>query len=252
MEENHMNLCDRLGETAKATPNISDRDPLDDAATSNNSQPVESDTENSWKHRLGMLKEKIEKLQDFYDDSYLEIGRLLVQAREIYKGHGNWLKWLNQNVPFSVRHAQRLIRVAEMFDGENATLVSQLGLTSSKVYILARVEKNDIDYFLHTIFPVGDRKKYVSEMTRRELEVVVKNFLKEKLAATNHEDVAASKRGKENMKGCVESNLDELREVLNKTIISIRDSDLNTREAWISELEDLYRTGLDQLTSASE
>lgn len=41
--------------------------------------------------------------------------------------------------------AQRLIRVAEMFDDE--TLVSQLGLTSSKAYILTRVGRDDISHF---------------------------------------------------------------------------------------------------------
>ena len=191
------------------------------------------------------------KLQEDYDNSYLEIGRVLIQAREVYKGHGDWIKWLKENVPFSVGHAQRLIRVAEMLASDDATLVSQLGLTSSKAYILTRVGKNDIDYFLHTFFSVGGKKKPVKDMTKRELELVVTKFLKDKLVTRDHED-ATFNQGVENLKDHVESNLEELKKILNKTIVSIKKSDSGTRDSWISGLEVLYKTGLDQLTAVSE
>ena len=229
MEENHAKLCAESEESVKVSPDVGDSDLTDDAATSNGSQPLETDTGGSWEHQLGTLKKKIEKLQDRYDDSYLEIGKLLLQAREIYKGHGDWLNWLKESVPFSVRHAQRLIRVAEMF--EDTTLVSQLGLTSSKAYILTRVGKNDIGHFLHTISIVGDRPKMVQNMTKRELEVVVMRFLRGKLISTNHEEIASSNQGKETLRDSVESNLEELKKILSKTIRSIRDSNSDTRES---------------------
>lgn len=52
---------------------------------------------------------------------------------------------------------------------------------------------------------------------------------------------------KEELNECVESNMEELKKVLNKTIASIKSSDSDTRESWISELEDLCRKNLDQL-----
>lgn len=250
MKQENDNLCTKLEETVNGPPRVGDSDVLGDSAASDISQTPDDNTDDSWEHRLDTFKLKIEELQERYEQSYLEIGGLLIQARDVYKGHGDWIKWLKVNVPFSVRHAQRLIRVAEMFD--DAALVSQLGLTSSKAYILTRIGKNDIAHFLHTFFPVGDRPKMVQKMTKRELEFVVTRYLKGKLTATDHEEVTPSNQGEETPRDSVESNLERLREALSRAIISIKDSDSDTRESWISELEEMCKEGLDQLTSASE
>ncbi len=230
-----------------------DRDSVvpDDTPTPDGSLLFESDADISWEHRLNTFKQRIEELQEKYDESYLEIGRVLIQARDLYKGHGDWIKWLKENVPFSVRHAQRLIRVAEMLKEDDTTLVSRLGLTSSKAYIFTRVSKNDLGHFLDAYFPVGDKKKLVKDMTKQELELVVTTFLKGKLASTDHEGVTTDQDNKTLKKRIVEVNLKELKRVLNKTIASIKGSDSDTRESWISELEKMCRTGLDELTPDS-
>ena len=188
-------------------------------------------------------------MQENYEQSYLEIGKLLLQARDIYKGHGNWGKWLKENLPFSIRHAQRLIRVAEMFD--DATLVSHFELTSSKAYILTRIGKDDVDDFCNTFFPVGDSKKTVRSMTKRELDLVVHEFLKRKRAATNRGGATTDCNEKSSTKR-IALNWEALKKALNRTISSIKASDSCTRELLISELEDLYKTSLDQLTSMTE
>ena len=139
MEMEKGNFCTKVEETVKSPPRVGDSDILGDSAASDVSQTPDDNTDDSWEHQLNTFKQEIEKLQERYEQSYLEIGRLLIQARDVYKGHGDWIKWLKENVPFSVRHAQRLIRVAEMFD--DTTLVSQLRLTSSKAYILTRIGK---------------------------------------------------------------------------------------------------------------
>lgn len=50
----------------------------------------------------------------------------------------------------------------------------------------------------------------------------------------------------------MESKLEELKKVLSKTVDSIKMSDSSDRDSWISELEDLYQTELEQLGSAAE
>ena len=117
MDMEKINSCSELEETAKAPPCNSDSASFNDAATLDGRPASEGDAETSWEDRLSALKQKINDLQETYEKSYLEIGGVLIQARKVYKGHGDWLKWLKENVPFSARHAQRLIRVAEMFDG---------------------------------------------------------------------------------------------------------------------------------------
>lgn len=152
MEMETEKLCAELEETTEALPtNDGDSSPLEAAAVPDVNMSQGSDVGKSWEDQLNEYKQKIEELQEHYDQSYLEIGQLLIQARNIHKGHGNWLQWLKDNVPFTVRHAQRLIRTAEMF--ADADLVSKLGLTSSKAYVLSRVDKDDIDHFSHTLFP---------------------------------------------------------------------------------------------------
>ena len=251
MKPDVANLGAEVTETIMSPPNVSDDGLLDDPATSDDGLIPERDADSSWEHRLDKLRQRIEELQETYDQSYLEIGRVLIQARDVYKGHGDWIRWLKENVPFSVRHAQRLIRVAEMFS--DATLVSRMGLTSSKAYILTRLGKDDVDHFLNggLYFRVGGESKSVKNMTKRELELAVTIHLKGKLASTDHEEVP-SNQGDESPKDSVESSLKEFKKALNKTIFSIKKSDSSTRDSWISELEDLFKAELDQLTSASE
>ena len=105
METEVSSLCSKLGEPSKAIPNVRDSDMVENVIAPDDSPILEGDTDNSWEHRLNTFKQKIEELQESYDQSYLEIGRVLIQAREVYKGHGDWIKWLKENVPFSVRHA---------------------------------------------------------------------------------------------------------------------------------------------------
>lgn len=253
MEENHASLCAELGESVNVSHDVGEGELLNDVVTSDGSQPLESDTDKFWEHQLNTFKQEIEKLQERFEQSYLEIGRLLIQARDVYKGHGDWIKWLKENVPFSVRHAQRLIRVAEMFDvdGDDATPVSQLGLTSSKAYILTRIGKNDMSNFLKTDFCLRGAKKSIKDMTRRELELEVTVFLRNKLTATDH-DGTTSIQAKEAPKDSVEGDLEEVKKALERAIASIKRSTTETRDSWISALEDLCLKGVDELTSSSK
>ncbi len=74
-------------------------------------------------------KQEIERLDGESDDAVLTMGDVLIQAREVYKGHGNWIRWMEDNLPFSVRQAQRRIKAAK-FRTANAALVSHLGLSA--------------------------------------------------------------------------------------------------------------------------
>lgn len=195
-----------------------------------------------WESQLNALRQQIEDLQEDYDKSYLAIGKLLIQARDIYKGHGDWIKWLKKNVPFSVRHAQRLIRVAEMFDDE--TLVSRLGLTSSKAYILTKLDRKDIDKITNPNYPlwVGDKIKRFPNMIKRELECAVKNYLTDQSKPSSN-----AEKNTNDTKESVEADFEALKMAMRKIIVSIKGFELNTRDSWISELETLYKTGIKEL-----
>ncbi len=67
---------------------------------------------NNWITQMAEYKQKIEHLDSGADEDFLAIGDILIQARETYKGHGNWIKWIDENLPFSPRQAQRRIKAA--------------------------------------------------------------------------------------------------------------------------------------------
>ncbi len=51
--------------------------------------------------------------------SFIQIGRLLDEAKGHLKKEGQWLKWLETSVDISVRMAQRYIQLAKAFpDGD--------------------------------------------------------------------------------------------------------------------------------------
>lgn len=249
METRDESLCTKFEESTENVPSNDGNNDLPDDATSDSNEVLKSDANDTWEHRLGTLKQKIEELQEKSDQSFLEIGKLLIQAREVYKGHGDWTRWLKENIPFSARHAQRLIRVAEMFN--DATQVSRLGLTASKAYVLTRIGKDDMEHFTNIIFRIGGKCKLVKDLSRRELEIEVTGFLRGKRSPTKY-GVAAPNKGGETPKGSVEENLEKLRKALSNTIASIMSSDSGSRDSWISVLEDLYQTGLDELTPVTK
>ena len=98
MKQENDNLCTKLEETVNGPPRVGDSDILGDSAASDVSQTPDDNTDDSWEHQLNTFKQEIEKLQERYEQSYLEIGRLLIQARDVYKGHGDWIKWLKEKI----------------------------------------------------------------------------------------------------------------------------------------------------------
>lgn len=157
MEMENEKLCAGLEDTTEILPtNGRNDDLLKGTAIPKTSPPLESDVTDSWENQLNTYKQRIEDLQEEYGESYLEIGKVLVQARDIYKGHGNWLEWLKENVPFSVRHAQRLIRVAEMFD--DATTMSRLNLRLN--HIFTRSNRRAVERQINTSSGSRDHRSY--------------------------------------------------------------------------------------------
>lgn len=89
MEMESEKLCAELMETTATLPiNDGGSSPPEAVAVPDVNMLQESDDGKSWMDQLNMLKKKIEALQENYDQSYLEIGKVLIKARDIYKGHG--------------------------------------------------------------------------------------------------------------------------------------------------------------------
>lgn len=99
----------------------------------------------------------------------LEIGKRLIEAKEQLQ-HGEWLPWLEEQVEFSEATAQRFMRLAKEYS--NPSPVTDLGV--SKALVLLALPASERDEFVGEKHMVNGEEKSVSEMSKRELEKVIR------------------------------------------------------------------------------
>lgn len=100
----------------------------------------------------------------------VEIGRRLIRAKELLP-HGAWAGWLEEKVEFSERSAQNFMRVAKEY-ASNPQPVADLGL--AKALLLLQVPEEEREAFVEQPHETADGEKTVAEMSKRELEKVIK------------------------------------------------------------------------------
>lgn len=114
----------------------------------------------------------------------IDIGQRLVEVKAAV-GHGNWGKWLLENVDYSERTAQNLIRLYEEYgrgqgslfgEAGNPQLVADLSV-SQAIALLGIKDADERAEFIE--------KNDVAAMTKRELEEAIRerNEAREELAA---------------------------------------------------------------------
>ena len=101
--------------------------------------------------------------------SMLEIGRRLIEAKE-QLNHGEFLAWLEEKVEFSVRTAQRFMKIAEGY--KDSDTVSLLG--TRKALALLAFEEVEREEFLAEKHEVNGEEKTVQEMTSAELDEAIR------------------------------------------------------------------------------
>lgn len=224
----------------------------------NKNPQVDAEEEKPWKIQMDDYKCEIERLDGGSDDAALAMGDVLILAREVYKGHGNWIRWMEDNLPFSVRQAQRRIKAAK-FRTANTTLVSHLGLSATHLYLLARLDSRDVKSFLdvpHTVEKGGDvRKKMVQDMSKKELEFAVRNYLSSKLKSSNKQKTFSLNDTNQDVRidgDSFESNFEVLKQAMGNAIASVKASDEDSREHLINILEDFCRVSMDTLLPTSK
>ena len=99
----------------------------------------------------------------------IEIGKRLIEAKQQLQ-HGEWLPWLRDKVEFSERSARNFMEIAQQFS--NRQPVADLPYT--KLLALLQVPEADREEFLQETHLVNGEEKTVSDMSKRELEQVIK------------------------------------------------------------------------------
>ena len=146
----------------------------------------------------------------------LEIGRRLMEAKEQLR-HGEWESWLEEKVGFSVRSAQRYMKLAKGH-GESDT-VSLLG--TRKALVLLGLEDSERSEFLE--------ENNAENMTVRELEEAIRERNEARLAAEQAQaDAQVAKAGKDKL---------EAEMVLANSRIQAADKEAEKLRAQIKKLE---------------
>jgi hypothetical protein len=109
-------------------------------------------------------------------EAIFEIGRRLKHVKENDLTHGQWEKWLKNNVNFSERQARRFMQIVDEFKTDDVVRIG-----TSKIFEIIQLP-SDIDRqeFIEKshVIPSTGETKTVDEMTVRELREV-KKALKE-------------------------------------------------------------------------
>lgn len=101
--------------------------------------------------------------------SFLEIGNLLIEAKEQLTKHGQWMKWLDNEVNISYRMAERYMQLARAY--ANSTSVTDLGMT--KALALLALPEAQRESFISEPHEVNGQQKTVSDMSVREIRRVI-------------------------------------------------------------------------------
>ncbi len=118
---------------------------------------------------LEVIEQEIQFYKQTAGESILQIGRRLIEAKAQLE-HGEWRVWLSEKVEFSEASAQRFMRLAREYS--NPSPVTDLG--PSKALLLLALPENEREEFATQKHEVNGIEKTVSEMSKRELEKVIR------------------------------------------------------------------------------
>ena len=121
-------------------------------------------------HRVEEITKEILQQKDQIVCSFIQIGKLLDEAKGRLKKDGQWLKWLDTSVDISVRTAQRCIQLARAFP--DATSVTHLGMT--KALALLALPEAQRDSFIAAPHEINGSQKQITDMSVRELKSVIR------------------------------------------------------------------------------
>lgn len=107
--------------------------------------------------------------------SFIQIGKLLDEARGHLKKDGLWLLWLESSVDISVRMAQRYIQLARAFP--DATSISHLGMT--KALALLDQPESQREAFITEPHEVNVTLKRVDELSVRDIKRIIRETTEE-------------------------------------------------------------------------
>jgi hypothetical protein len=108
-------------------------------------------------------------------EARVQIGHQLIRVRNLLK-HGQWLDWVDREVPFTSRSAENYIKLSHFAHGDPARFGKIADLGATKVYLLMSLPPALFDRVLAAkdhLVPSANARKTLAVMTFAELIEVV-------------------------------------------------------------------------------
>lgn len=171
----------------------------------------------------------------------LEIGARLIEAKR-QLNHGEWEAWLTEKVDFSVRSAQRFMKLAEGYSKSDT--VTLLG--TRKALALLALEESEREEFLDEKHVVNGEEKSAEEMTAAELEQAIRERNEARLALEQAEaDRKTAEAARTRMEAemlLAKNRMDDLEQQMKR-----KEADANRKAAAAEARAELLREELEEL-----
>lgn len=139
---------------------------------------------------LQQITVEIKVLKQQTAQNIIEIGKRLKQVKESLP-HGDFGKWISEEVDFTWQTADKFIRVAEQFGNYATSRNLSTGKLFELIALPESVDRKDFIEQPHSIPSTGETKK-VDDMTVKELREVKQSLKSAELRAKQAEEQAQS------------------------------------------------------------
>ena len=136
-------------------------------------------------------------------NSAIEIGKRLKEAKKIV-GHGNWEKWLEEEVSYSQRTATNLMRIYDQYsdkilDSQIGNRVADLGYTQALAMLKLDLEDRE-DFLVEHEVPDMSTQELKEAIKEKQALKEEKEALEAKLKAIENKETSAAKELREKIK----------------------------------------------------
>lgn len=195
----------------------------------------------------------------------IEIGNILMEAKSMMN-HGEWLPWCKENLNYSERKAQNMMKIAREYGDENSVYANTQNSADFSIYKaleLLKVPEEEVETFA--------KNNNVSEMSYRELKEKIKKLQSENKDLAEKKDIAVETAAKaeaehakltnakleaqvqvEEYAKCIEELREQLKEAKEKPVEDSDNEEIERLKMELKEAQEDFETASETLEETAK